>query len=134
MSVNEPSDAVKARMAKQTEGRRTPSVSSVVGWSAAEGCGEFCYSHLGCKLTMDDRGSRSLRNVGDNIRSHNAAGNFLNLSWMKFLHHATKRMGNGGIAPCIPYRGTRLRLVVNSVTGSSHPVTGSVWPRGFQEV
>ena len=75
MSVTEPSDAVNAGMAKQTEGRRTPSVSSVVGWSAAEGCGEFCYSHLGCNLTMDDRGSRLLRNVGDNIRSHKPAAN-----------------------------------------------------------
>jgi hypothetical protein len=66
VSVTEPSDAVNAGMAKQTEGRRTPSVSSVVGWSAAEDCGGFCYSHLGYEVTLDDRGSKLLRNTGDN--------------------------------------------------------------------
>jgi len=75
VSVTEPSEAVNAGMAKQTEGRRTPPVSSVVGWSSAEGCGRFCNFYLGYELALDDRGRRLLRNLGDNIRSLNPAAN-----------------------------------------------------------
>lgn len=66
------------------------------GVSAAEVFGGFCHPHRCYKLTLNDEGSRLLRNVVDNIagiRSHNLDANCVKLPWMKFLRHAMKKNG-----------------------------------------